>query len=699
MDVLFPEASPFPVSPLTAPSPDVGSIFGPSGSATSRRLAVPAGSQPSADDLIAAMDAPLRQNIQGKNERVVGTSGNDRLDASKGKGGNTLIGKAGNDRLKGRRKDTLKGGGGNDRLDTRRGRNNTLRGGGGSDVLFAGRRDKVFGNGGADRLDASKGKGRNTLNGGGGADLLIGNTGDRLIGGRGADEFLIANGKLPAQPLIIKDFKQGSDRLTLQNIPAIQQLSDVEQIQQGNNLALGIQGQTVAILENVGSIQLTSNDINGITGSTPGTPTPPTPTVSVSDKTVVEGNPGDSSAVVFTVQLSQASTEAVTITYETVDGEGVQGAIANTDYTPVQGTITVPAGSTTQSITVPIIGDFVDEDDESFRLKLLSVSSGNAVIGDGEAIALIIDDENETITTQTSNQYSQTGTDETEVQSQFNLTQTTADGNAILDTLTTNPNEGLFIGAVQNFQFGNGSLTNTADETVANFNPDNNTTLSSANLRARFIDNPEPDADVIEYSILPPNSSNSVLDITYDIERVFGAPVPPDELDVNQAINALDYIVENDLLNRRGTIFIENFGFASVIGTRKVKQYTRNRTNLAGETSIFESFTLVDRTPSGTNASDTPSAFIEDAISNPNQGMFMGAIEEYFNADTNEMIAIANLKTQANGTVVSYEISVGNGVLTTATLDLSTTSFDIDRAVNEVDYILENDLLSVAFTP
>ena len=99
---------------------------------------------------------------------------------------------------------------------------------------------------------------------------------------------------------------------------------------------------------------------------------------------------GAGASAVFTVRLSRADPDnPVTVMYSTVDGTATAGA----DYTAASSqTLTFTAGSTAETVTVPLIDDDVIEDPETFRL-VLSLPSSNAEIGDGEATVLILDDD------------------------------------------------------------------------------------------------------------------------------------------------------------------------------------------------------------------------------------------------------------------------------------------------------------------
>ena len=98
-----------------------------------------------------------------------------------------------------------------------------------------------------------------------------------------------------------------------------------------------------------------------------------------------EASEGDE-ALEFPVRLSEASSQEVTVDYGTASGT----AMVEDDYTVVIGTLIFPAGTTEQTIRVPIIDDNVVEDEETFTVIL---SNSNATIGDGEVTGVIADDD------------------------------------------------------------------------------------------------------------------------------------------------------------------------------------------------------------------------------------------------------------------------------------------------------------------
>ena len=108
-----------------------------------------------------------------------------------------------------------------------------------------------------------------------------------------------------------------------------------------------------------------------------------TPTLLIADAAAAEGD----GAMAFSVRLSVASSQTVTVDYATADGT----ATAGTDYGTTTGTLAFPALETTQTIRVPIIDDDLDEAAEAFTVALSNAS--NATIEDGEATGVIADND------------------------------------------------------------------------------------------------------------------------------------------------------------------------------------------------------------------------------------------------------------------------------------------------------------------
>ena len=126
---------------------------------------------------------------------------------------------------------------------------------------------------------------------------------------------------------------------------------------------------TFAVSQGVGTI--TDNDA--------------TPKLSISSPTITEGNNGTVD-LIFTVTLSVASGQTVTVNYATADGT------ANaTDYNSTSGSLTFNAGETSKTITVSILGDAFPELKKTFSLNLSNAL--NALFANSKGIGTILDND------------------------------------------------------------------------------------------------------------------------------------------------------------------------------------------------------------------------------------------------------------------------------------------------------------------
>ena len=110
------------------------------------------------------------------------------------------------------------------------------------------------------------------------------------------------------------------------------------------------------------------------------------PALTVGDVSVTEGNNLTTTAT-FTVSLSAASGQTITVNYATADGT----ANAGSDYVARSGTLTFAPGTTTQNVAVTINGDTTVEPDETFTLNLSGAS--NASIARAAATGTILNDD------------------------------------------------------------------------------------------------------------------------------------------------------------------------------------------------------------------------------------------------------------------------------------------------------------------
>ena len=113
------------------------------------------------------------------------------------------------------------------------------------------------------------------------------------------------------------------------------------------------------------------------------------PTLSIGDVSVTEGNSGFTNAV-FTVTLSSASVQDITVNFSTADGTAFSGV----DFQRIfSNTLFIPAGATSATLTVRVFGDFAIENDETFLVNLQFASNGTIADGQGQG-SIVNDDAN-----------------------------------------------------------------------------------------------------------------------------------------------------------------------------------------------------------------------------------------------------------------------------------------------------------------
>ncbi|ASK98531.1 autotransporter outer membrane beta-barrel domain-containing protein [Xanthomonas citri pv. vignicola] len=110
------------------------------------------------------------------------------------------------------------------------------------------------------------------------------------------------------------------------------------------------------------------------------------PALSIDDVSVNEGNSGTTTAT-FTVSLSAASGQTVTVNYATADGT----ATAGSDYVARSGTLTFAPGVTAQGVAVTVNGDTAVEPNETFSVGLSGAS--NATIARATGTGTILNDD------------------------------------------------------------------------------------------------------------------------------------------------------------------------------------------------------------------------------------------------------------------------------------------------------------------
>ena len=134
-----------------------------------------------------------------------------------------------------------------------------------------------------------------------------------------------------------------------------------------------------------------SNSTNATIASGQGTGTirDDEPRISISDVTKSEGRKGRTTLFTFTVTLSAAYDQPVTMSFRTVNGTATT---SNNDYVAKTGTLTFAPGETTKTITIEVKGDSKREANETFYLDLFGLSS-NALFTKKRGLGTILNDD------------------------------------------------------------------------------------------------------------------------------------------------------------------------------------------------------------------------------------------------------------------------------------------------------------------
>jgi Ca2+-binding RTX toxin-like protein len=288
-------------------------------------------------------------------DTVFGGDGDDSIIANNG--ADSIFGELGND--------TLNGDGGFDSID----------GGDGNDVILAG----------ADNDTVSGGLGNDTVSGQSGNDLLNGDDGDDSVSGQAGQDTIdggagndVANGNAGDDSLLGGD---GDDTLYGGS---------------GNDASDGQAGQDRSFGHSGNDTLVGRDGADFLTGGT-GDDLIDTQavTISIADLLISpEGDFGQTTNANFTLTLSGLFLQPVTVQFATSsDGTNTGGtATAGEDYFATTGTVTFQPGETTQTLTVPILGDDLNEsDEETFFVTLSNPSTGTIL--DGLAEGRIVDDD------------------------------------------------------------------------------------------------------------------------------------------------------------------------------------------------------------------------------------------------------------------------------------------------------------------
>ncbi|WP_345251326.1 Calx-beta domain-containing protein, partial [Kangiella taiwanensis] len=300
---------------------------------------------------------------------------------------------------------------------------------------------------------------------------------------------------------------------------------------------------------------------------------PITVTVAANDATAAE--PADNGQ--FTVSLSNPNSVDTTVTY-TIAGT----ATPTDDYTPLTGTVTIPAGDTSAAIDVTVADDTIVEGDETVVITLATTSDGTIDPGNNEATVTIADnDVAELEVLATSVVEGDAGTTTLVYTVQFanavsTATDVTFDFATSDGTATTADNDYIAVSSSGTITAGNtsttvsvtvnGDLTVEADETVALTisNPSSNATITTASADGTITNDDAAEvsiaaiADTTEgsgiagqftVSLSNPSDTDTVVDISVGGTATAGADyaslvtsvtIPANTTSVNLNVLAID---------------------------------------------------------------------------------------------------------------------------------------------------------------
>lgn len=158
---------------------------------------------------------------------------------------------------------------------------------------------------------------------------------------------------------------------------------------------LTVNGTVTATVPAASAVDLQGNP-NAASTSADNSVTFTRPAISISDVTMTEGDNG-TKTFDFTVSISNAITEEVTVNYATANGTATASnpAAAGDDYVATSGTVTFspgPNSRVSKVVSITVNGDMTFEPDETFFVNL-SGNSANSTIGDPQGIGTITNDD------------------------------------------------------------------------------------------------------------------------------------------------------------------------------------------------------------------------------------------------------------------------------------------------------------------
>ncbi|MBI3406979.1 MAG: DUF11 domain-containing protein [Planctomycetes bacterium] len=398
------------------------------------------------------------------------------------------------------------------------------------------------------------------------------------------------------------------------------------------------------------------------------------PSLSINNVSVTEGNSGTVSAV-FTVSLSRASTDTVTVDFASADGTATT---ANNDYLPTSGTLTFNPGQTSQTITVQVNGDTFIESNEAFTVNLSNAQ--NATINDGAGTGTILNDD--TLPTLAINNVAVTEGNSGTASAVFTVSLSANPGQTVtVDFATVN---GTATTADNDYQPNSGTLTFNPGQTsktitvlvngdaifennetfIVNLsNPQNATINTGTGAGTILNDDAPPTLAINNVSQSEGNSGTTAFTFTVTLSGATELPATVQFATADGAATTAD----NDYQSNSGTLTF-NPGDSSKTITVLVNGDTafENDETFAVNLSSAQNATISTATGTGTILND------DTAPPNPSLSISNASVTEGNSGTVNAVFTVT--LSAAAAQTVSVDFATADGTATTADNDFQSNS-------------------------
>jgi hypothetical protein len=283
----------------------------------------------------------------------------------------------------------------------------------------------------------------------------------------------------------------------------------------------------------------------------------PTPSVTISNVAVTEGTGGTVNAS-FTIQASPAPKPGagLQVSFATAAGSATTPA----DFTAASGTAALTKNVPSRAVSVPVIGDALNEANETFVVNLTNLVGSPGTIGDAQGVATITD--NDPVPVLSVNDVSDTeGNAGTTTTATFTVTLSAASGRSVTfnwataagtatagtDYVAASGTRTIAAGATT-ATIGitvNGDVADEADETfgITLSNPGNATIGDGSGLATISDDDPVPVLSVNDVSVTESNAGTTTATFTATLSAASGKTVTFDwATTAGTATAGVDYV-------------------------------------------------------------------------------------------------------------------------------------------------------------